>query len=210
MDAALRAARHISGWDLAAYAASFRSREARYFATPNGLAHDYPRLDHLGVSASSNFASGILWFEAAVRDGPHDQGAVVSRYYFGSAARGILGYSRELGPDFTMTLQLQLENPLDHDRYEDHLAPGVRPVSSVTGTAYFRFDRRWANQTRQAGVQAFVTDEGDSHVNPYLSWSPLDGLTIEAGGHVFDGRFDTRFGSIERDTNIYALARYSF
>lgn len=209
-DIAARASRHVSGWDLAGYVASFRSREARHYLTPGGLAHDYPRLDHLGVSASSNFASGVLWVEAAVRKGSERQERVVSRYYLGSSARSIVGYSREVGPDFTATVQLQLEAPLNRDRYRGNLAAGVRSVSTVAGMLYLRLDRRWANQTRQLGVQAFLGDEGDSHVNPFMSWSPFDGLTLEAGGHLFSGQFDTRFGNVEHDSNIYALSRYSF
>lgn len=209
-DVAMKASSHVGGWDMAGYAASFRSREQRYFVDPAGLGADRPRTQHLGVSGTGNFAGGLLWAEAALRKTRTERANVVSRHFVGSAAKLIAGYSREVGEDRSASIQLQVEAPTSRERYVNSLAPGVRPLKRVTSTLHVRFHGRWMNQTLGAGAQLFAGSEGDTHFNPFVSWSPADGWTLEGGANLFDGKPDTRYGAFKDDSNVYVLGRYSF
>ncbi len=209
-DLAAKASAHLGGWDVAAYVASFRSREQRYFMNVGGLRHDRPRTRHAGLSLTGNLASGLVWAEAAVRHASQARQSVVSRHFYGTAAKFIAGYSRELGSDLTASAQLQLESPLDRSDYLMSLAPGVRPLSRIASTLHLRVQGRWLNQTVSAGVQVFLGHERDSHVNPFVSWSPADGWTVEGGANLFNGQPDTRYGAFKDDSNVYVLGRYSF
>jgi hypothetical protein len=210
-DLAAKVAAQWAGWDVAAHAARFRSREPRLSMTGAGLRFDQPRTDHLGVSATGNLAAGLGWVEAAVRRVSTGQpGTVVDRQFLGSAARMIAGYSREVGPDLTASAQLQVEGTTDRGRYAASLAPGVRPLRRLTSIVHLRALGRWRNQTLGAGLQAFLGSEGDSHFNPFLAWSPADGWSLEGGANLFRGQPDTRYGAFRDDSNVYVLGRYSF
>jgi hypothetical protein len=209
-DAAIKLSTQRDGWDIAAYAGSFRSREHRYFLDAGGLWSDRPRLQHLGMSVSGNSASGVVWVEAALRRSGHDRSAVVSRHFLGSSFKLIAGYSREVGVDVTASGQLQLEAATERQRYLASLAPGVLPLPRVVATLHMRLQGRFVNQTVGSGVQLFAGSEGDTHLNPFASWSPADGWTLEAGAHVFNGKPETRYGAFRNDSNLYVLARNSF
>lgn len=209
-DVAAKLSTHSSGWDVAAYVASFRARDQRYFMDAGGLRYDRPRTQHLGVSITGNFAAGLVWAEAAVRNTAQEKNAVVSRHFIGSAAKFIVGYSREIGSDLTASAQLQTEAPLQRADYVDSLAADVRPLQGVASTLHLRLQGQWLNQALSAGAQVFASNEGDTHVNPFVRWSPVDGWTIEGGTHLFNGRPDTRYGAFRDDSNAYVLGRYSF
>lgn len=210
VDAALKVSANVGRWDVAAYAAIMKSRERRDFADAQGLHFDRPRLRHLGASLTGNVASGVLWMEAALRHVDAGRVGVVDRMFLGSSAKFIVGYSRDLADEVTASAQLQVETALDRGRYEQSLAPGVRPVAQLAPMLHLRMQGHWVNQTVGAGAQLFAGTKGDLHVNPFASWSPVDGWTLEAGANLFRGRPDTRFGALRHDSNVYASARYSY
>ena len=209
-DIATKVSAHIQGWDVAAYAASFASREARFSIDATGLRSDLPRTRHLGFSITGNAAGGLTWLEGAVRRTEAKGVSVVSRHFLDSAVKFIGGYSRELSADVSISTQLQLEASTSRDRYTQSLAPGVRPLRSVSSTLHLRVQGRWLNQTLTLGAQVFAGDEGDTHLNPFGSWSPADGWTVEGGANLFNGKPDTRYGAFKDDSNVYVLARFSF
>jgi hypothetical protein len=210
VDIAFKASGSVAGWDLAAYVASLRSRELRDFADGAGLRFDQPRVRHLGMSVTGNAASGVVWVEAALRHVYGDRQNVVDRHFPGSSAKFIFGYSRVIAQDVTASAQLQLESALDRGQYLRSLAAGVRPVAAFSPILHLRAVGRWVNQTVGAGAQLFASAEGDTHFNPFVSWSPVDGWTLEAGANLFGGRPDTRFGALRRDSNFYTAARFSY
>lgn len=209
-DVAVKLSSHAGGWDWAAYAASLRSREARYFMDASGLRLDRPRLQHVGFSLTGNTAGGLAWIEGALRHVDDERSMSVSRHFLGSSMKLIGGYSREIGADLTASAQLQLEAATSRDRYLASLAPGVRATKAVNTIVHLRLHGRWNNQTLGAGAQLFVGNEGDTHFNPFASWSPADGWTIEGGANLFNGKPDTRYGVLKDDSNVYVLGRYSF
>ena len=152
----------------------------------SGLRSDRPRLNHLGASLTGNAAAGVVWLEGAVRHAGETQRNAVSRHFLGSSAKLIVGYSREVGQDITASAQLQLEASTAYERYVAALAPGVQPVKRLGSTLHMRLQSHWMNQTLAAGVQLFAGNEGDTHVNPFASWSPADGWTIDNFTRLFE------------------------
>lgn len=209
-DVALKLSTRLGSWDVAGYLADFQAREQRFAIDAAGLQVDQPRTRHLGMSITGNAAAGLIWLELALRQSDQDQAALVSRYYLAHAGKLIAGYSREVAQDTTASAQLQLEANLDYSHYLARLAPGIRPVSRLNAVLHLRLSSRWANQTVGGGVQLFIDGEGDTHINPFGSWSPADGWTIEGGANLFAGKPDTRFGVLKDDSNLYLLGRYSF
>jgi hypothetical protein len=209
-DVAIKASASTGGWDLAAYAASLRSREVRYFLGETGLHFDRPGLRHLGASVTGNAGSGVVWMEAALRHVDTNRERVVDRHFVGSSAKLILGYSRQIADDLTASAQVQFESALARSQYLRSLATGVRPLRDFSPVLHLRVAGHWANQTLGAGAQLFAGAEGDTHFNPFINWSPADGWRLEAGANVFAGRPDTRFGALRRDSNFYTAARYSY
>jgi hypothetical protein len=210
VDIALKASRSVGGWDLAAYAARQTSREQRVFVDGAGLRFDRPRLWHLGASATGNAAGGVMWMEAAARHVEGNRQGVVDRHFPGSTAKFIFGYSRVVTEDVTASAQVQVESALDRRQYVQSLVPGVRPVGAFNPVLHLRVAGHWVNQTVGAGAQLFAGAEGDTHFNPFASWSPVDGWTLEAGANLFRGRPDTRFGTLRHDSNFYTAARFSY
>jgi hypothetical protein len=209
LDAAFKASSQLQGWDVAAYAASFQSRERRLYVDATGLRADHPRLKHLGVSLTGNAPSGVVWVEGAIRHAAEAKDNTVSRHSLGSSVKLIAGYSREVGQDITASMQLQIEAPTNFNRYAATLGPGVRPVERLATTLHARLQSRYLNQTLGIGAQLFAGSERDTHFNPFANWSPADGWTIEAGANLFNGRTDTRYGAFRDDSNVYVQGRYS-
>lgn len=209
-DVALKVSSHRGGWDLAGYVASFRAHELRYFMESTALRYDRPRTTHLGFSSTGNFAAGLVWLEAALRAAPRERANVVNRHFVASTAKLIAGYSRELGSDVSVSAQWQLEAPTDRASYLASLASGIKPLPHVLSTLHLRVQGSWQNQTLRAGAHVFAGSEGDTHFNPFVSWSPADGWNLEGGANVFGGRPETRYGAFKDDSNVYVLARFSF
>jgi hypothetical protein len=210
VDYALRAARHVSGWDVAVYLSSLRARQRRYFQVAGVLSYDQPRARHVGGSITGNFASGLMWVEAALEDTSHTQENVVSRYSFSREVQAIIGYSREMGSSVSASIQVNLEFPLNRDEYRESLASGIDPVDSMLSTLHVRIEKRWRNDSVRAGAQFFLSDEDDSHINPFAVWSFADGWSVEGGVNYFAGPRDTRYGAFRDDSNLYVLGRFSF
>ena len=209
-DAMVRVSGHVGTWDAAAYVGRLRSREVRFFVDGSRLQRERPLTSHAGFSVTGNAVGGVAWLEGAVRHVASTRAWVVSRYAVGSNVKAIAGYSRELASDVQVTAQWQIETATAYGRYVAALAPGIRPVHRTQSILHLRAQGRWRNQTVTAGMQAFVSDEGDAHVNPFAIWSPADGWTIEGGANLFSGKPDTRYGAFRGDSNAYLTARYSF
>jgi hypothetical protein len=209
-DVAVRAASHVGDWDVAGYVASFRTREQRFFIDGGHLVYDRPRDAHVGVSVTGNAAGGVAWLEGALRHTGTDRDDVVSHDFLPSAVKLIVGYSSEVAQDLTASTQLQLDTLLSRNRYLRSLAPGFPAVATTLATLNLRLQSQWINQTVGAGAQLFISSEGDFLLNPFTSWSPADGWTIEGGANVFSGKPYSNYGAFEEDSNVYVLARYSF
>jgi hypothetical protein len=208
-DVAARLSTRLSNFDVAGYAGHYRDRTQSVTPSSTGMVREGAQVSHVGLSATGNLAAGVAWAEVAqlyvdLLDGN------VNRFATGSRFKVLLGYSRELASDVTFTAQLQAEHDTNHGDYIRSLQPGVHPLKRDRALAHARIQARLMNQTLGLGIQGFVTNEGDTHINPFVNYTPLDGLNVELGANVFNGRADTQYGALSDDSNVYLSARYSY
>ena len=128
-----------------------------------------------------------------------------------SELRGLVGYERELAPNLTAGVQYYVEHLLDHDRL---LAASSHPAFEPSGTRHLittRLTYRLLQQTLTASLFAFASpNDEDVYLRPSLSYAWSDALTIAGGANVMAGSDATFFGQLERGSNVYLRARYSF
>jgi hypothetical protein len=208
-DIALRVARKLGRWDAALYAARYHSREAGLFASGPGLLRASVPTRHVGASATGNIGSGVVLMETAYSKSDLRVGGV-NPFLPGERFKALLGYSRELGQDLSVSVQYHHEAELDYDAYRNALAPTVAPADRMQQTAYVRVQQRLFHQTLGLGIQLFASFDGGTYANPFVSYSIADGLNLEAGANVFDGPATSRYGMMRHDKNVYASLRYSF
>lgn len=208
-DLAARVSTRLSGFDAAGYLARYRSRTQSILSTAGGMLREGPEVTHLGISATGNMASGVVWAEFAHLYVDALSGNF-NRFATGSRFKALLGYSREVRTDVTFTAQLQAEHDTAHDDYARSLQAGLRPLKRDRAIAHARIQARLLNQTLGLGMQGFVTNEGDRHLNPFVNYTPLDGLTVELGANVFDGHAYTLYGALSNDSSVYLNARYAY
>jgi hypothetical protein len=104
-----------------------------------------------------------------------------------------------------------VEHLLDYDRL---LGASPNPQFEPSETRHLlttRLTYRLLQQTLTASIFAFVSpNDKDGHLRPSLSYAWSDALTFAAGANVMWGADATFFGQLERGSNVYLRARYSF
>ena len=68
------------------------------------------------------------------------------------------------------------------------------------------------NHNLELSLSAYYSpDDQDAYLRPKISYSYTDHVTMEVGANLFWGEDShTFFGQFEKNTNIYAAARYNF
>ena len=152
---------------------------------------------------------GIAHAETAYYDGADDEGD--EPLVPNSQWRGLAGYERELLPDLTWGIQYYAEHTVDHDRLlAASPAPQLEP-SETRHVVTTRLTYRLLQQTLTASLFAFVSpNDGDAHLRPSIAYEWSDALRLTGGANVMLGDDATFFGQLERATNVYLRARYSF
>lgn len=208
-DVAARLSTRLSNFDMAGYVGRYRDRTQSITPSPTAMAREGAQVSHVGLSATGNLAAGVAWAEVAQLHVDRLNGNV-NRFATGSRFKALMGYSRDVASDVTVTAQLQAEHDTDHADYARSLQAGIRPLKRDRVLAHARLQARLMNQTLGLGIQGFVTNEGDRHIHPFANYTPLDGLNVELGANVFNGRADTQYGALTDDSNVYLSARYSY
>ena len=205
---ATRLFRRVGGYELALYGYRGFTKQPLAF-DPGADMPTYSRLDSYGASVRGSFAGGIAHAETALYDGEDDAGDDPN--IPNSQFRGLVGFERELAPNFTGGLQYYAEHILDHKRL---LAASPNPMFEPSETRHLittRLTYRLLQQTLTVSLFAFVSPiDEDAHLRPSLSYMWSDALTLAAGANVMMGPDATFFGQFERGSNVYLRARYSF
>jgi len=209
---ALRLSRNFVGFDTAVYA-------SRGFFTTPGMRPDsptqvtlfFPRLATYGASGQGNALGGVMALEAAYYDSMDDRPgrdpAIPN-----STARYLVGYQRQPWSDLTAGIQYYGEYVFDYGPYRDTLPPGfpaqdrLRQLLTVRLTQFLRY------QTLRLSFFAFYspTDE-DYDLIPEVRYSVTDALWGAIGANLFGGKTETTaFGQLNRNDNVYVVARYEF
>jgi hypothetical protein len=205
---AWRLFRTVSGYELALYGYAGFTKQPTALEAPDGPPR-HSRLGVYGASVRRSVAGGIAQAEAAYYDGADDEGD--APLVPNSQWRGLAGYERELVPDLTGGLQYYVERIVDHDRLvAASPAPELEP-SETRHVVTMRLTHRLFQQTLTASLFAFASpNDGDAHLRPSVSYDWSDALRVTGGANVMLGDDATFFGQLERATNVYLRARYSF
>ncbi len=212
---ALRLSRTLSGLDAAVYA-------SRGFFTTPGMRPDdpasptqvtlvFPRLDTYGASAQGNAFGGVMAVEAAYYDSVDDRSGLDAAIP-NSSVRYLVGYQRQPWSDLTTGIQYYAEYLFDYGPYRDALPPGFPAQDRLRHLLTVRLTQLLRYQTLRLSFFAFYspTDE-DYDLIPEVRYSVTDALWGAIGANLFGGKTETTaFGQLNRNDNVYVVARYEF
>ena len=205
---AARLFRRVGGYELALYGYVGFTKQPLGF-DPVADLPTYSPLDAYGASIRGAVAGGIAHVETALYDGDDDEGDDPN--VPNSQLRGLIGYERELAPDLTGSIQYYFERVLDHDQL---LAASPSPLFEPSQTRHLittRVTYRLLQQTLTTSLFVFASpNDEDVYLRPSFSYSWSDALTVAGGANVMMGADATFFGQLERASNVYLRARYSF
>jgi len=209
-ETAWRFSRTIEGYEAAVYGYHGFWKSPEGFNPATGEA-TFPRLSVYGASVRGPVAGGIGNAEIAGYDSRQDHSGR-NPFVPNSELRYLVGYSREIAQELTLGLQYYLEQMLDYSAYKRALPAGLRREDRVRQVLTLRLTKLAMNQNLTLSMFAFYSPtESDCYLRPHVAWKVSDAWTVEAGANVWLGAGrQTFFAQFEKNTNIYAGARYSF
>jgi hypothetical protein len=209
-EVAMRVYKQVSGYDLALYGYWGYWKSPAGFNAAQTIAQ-YPSLDVYGASLQGPLGKGIVSGEIGYYDSKEDR-AGSNGLINNSEFRYLLGYSQEIGRDFTAGIQYYVEQMLDYDAYMAGIPAGVRFRDEFRHLTTLRLTKLLLNQTLQCSLFAYYSpSDEDAYFRPNLHFKVNDRTALEVGGNIFVGDENhTFFGHFEDDTNAYASVRYSF
>lgn len=211
MEEAIRIYRTVGSMEIAFYLFNGFYKEPVGVKNPSSAELFYPDLTVYGASARGPFGGGIGNVEIGYyesRDDRSGEDPLVEN----SGIKYLAGYSRDLGGDFKIGAQYQLEQILDYGGYLAGLSAGAPAADEFRHLVTLRLTKMAMNQNLTLSLFAFYSpSDEDYHARPSVSYKFTDRLGITAGGNIFGGKEDyTFFGQLRRNDNIYLRARYAF
>ncbi|MFH1371823.1 MAG: hypothetical protein ABII09_11150 [Planctomycetota bacterium] len=170
----------------------------------------FPDLDVYGASVRGNVGKGIGNLEFGYYDSKDDQSGTNGNIN-NSEIRFLVGYTQDIGKDFTAGLQYYVEHMMDYGEYENSSPSGLtrdRNRHLIT----LRLTKLLMNQNLRCSLFTYFSpSDKDVYMRPNVNYKVSDNLAVEAGANIFFGDYQsTFFGQFENDTNIYTGIRYSF
>jgi len=210
---AARLSRNLGGYELAGYG------YWGYWKSPSGMdvrtmRSTFPRLSVYGGSVRGQVGRGIGNVEVGYYDSREDRGGD-DPFTANSQLRILAGYEQELpqiAKDLTVGVQYYVEWMMDHDPYVRTLPPGTPRADEDRHVLTFRVTKLLLNQNLTLSLFAYYSPtDSDAYIRPHAKYKIDDHWSVEVGANVFFGQYDhTFFGQFEKNTNVYAGARYSF
>jgi hypothetical protein len=208
-EVAARLYRNVKGYDLAVYG------YWGYWKSPGGMnaamnEAQFPSLDVYGASMQGPLGKGILSTELGYyhsKDDARGTNGLINN----SELRYLLGYSQEIGRDFTAGLQYYVEQLLDYANYR--AAAGAGPTRDrYRHLLTLRLTKLLMNQNLRCSLFGYYSpSDQDMYLRPNLNYKASDNISLEVGANIFGGDYmHTFFGQFEDNTNIYGAIRYSF
>ena len=207
---AVRLARTVGSWELAAYGYQ------GFWKSPEGFDPDlsvalFPRLLSGGVSARGPWRKGILSLEGASYRSIDDPGGD-EPYLPNSRWLFLAGYERELTTDLIAGIQYMGTFIRQHEEYLQNLPDGTPAAAASDHLMTLRLS--WQNRAQMLRLSLFSMwgiTEGDGYLRPHVSYALSDSWRLETGANVLHGdQPHSRFGQLERNTNLWGAVRYSF
>lgn len=207
---AVRISKTVQSTEIALYGYEgfWQSPEGINIAAGRGF---YPRLRSIGGSMRAPVLGGIGNIEAGYYDSYQDRDGN-DPFIRNSEARFLGGYEKELGMDFTGSVQYYLEWMSSYDEYTAALLPGSVQKDEYRHVLTLRLTKLLMKQNLKLSIFSYYSpSDEDGYLRPKVHYKISDALAVEAGGNIFFGEHDhTFFGQFSDNTNLYAGVRYSF
>lgn len=205
---AMRLSRTVNGYELAAYGYD------GFWKTPTARTSDgqatFSRLQSLGASLRGQVGQGIgnaefAWYRSL--DDTDGRDPAIPN----SELRYLVGYSREVAPDCTATLQYYVEQMLDYADYR-RSSSGDSRRDELRHVLTLQLVQLLMNQNLELALSAYYCpSDQDAYLRPTVQYTCTDHLTLEGGANIFLGEHrSTFFGQFDNNTNLYLAVRYSF
>ncbi len=170
----------------------------------------FPDLNVYGASVRGALGKGIANLEVGYYDSADDESGK-NPLINNSEMRYLLGYTQEIGRDFTAGIQYYVEQMLNYSQYKRSLPAGPakdRDRHVLT----LRLTKLLMSQNLRCSLFTYYSPtDKDVYMRPNIHYKVSDNLAIEAGANIFFGDYPhTFFGQFQNDTNIYTALRYSF
>ncbi|MDY6823697.1 MAG: hypothetical protein SWH68_07890 [Thermodesulfobacteriota bacterium] len=211
-EVAARLYRTIGGYELALY------YYHGFWKSPAGQTvfgkAAFPGLTVIGGSARGVVLGGIGNIEVGYKDSRDDDEGR-NPLVRNSEWRFLAGYEKDLtiiSDDLTMGVQYYLERMDDYDDYEATLPAGMPKKDENRHVITTRITKLLMQQTLTLSLFAYYSpSDEDGYLRPRIDYKLTDDWQIGAGGNIFKGDKDhTFFGQLEKNSNVYAMVRYSF
>lgn len=205
---AARLYKNINNYELAFY--GYRG----YWKSPGGrnMAGKaiFPDLNVYGASIRGNVGKGIGNLELGYYESADDKSGK-NPLVNNSELRYLVGYTQEIGKDFTAGVQYYIEQMLDYSRYKANL-PGGPARDRNRHLTTIRLTKLLMNQNLRCSLFTYYSPtDKDVYMRPNINYKATDNLTVEAGANIFFGDYpNTFFGQFQNNTNLYTAIRYSF
>ncbi len=209
-------ARYVAAWEVAVYVSrTFYRLPAQSLddpVSPVEVNLHFPRLNTFGASLSGAFFGGIVSIEGAYYDSANDRNGR-DPSIDNSEVKGLIGYSRPLGSEATLGVQSQVEWMQKYEPYVANLPAGFRARDELRWTTTLRYTQPLFHQALLLNLFVFSgVSEKDGYLIPSVRYAFTDALWGEIGGNIFFGSDEhyPRFGSLDKNDNIYFSVRYGF
>lgn len=186
-----------------------------YWKSPGGRDRQgravFPDLRAWGGSIRGNALGGIAHAEFSFYDSREDRDGT-DPLINNRQMRYLIGYERELMPDFTGGVQAYVEQKLDFGDYRENLPPGFPEDDEYRTVLTLRLTRLLLLQTLELSSFIFYspTDE-DWYWRPSASYKIDDRWTFSAGAGLFGGKNRNTFYSQFRDnSNAWVALRFGY
>lgn len=208
-EVAMRLYKNISNYEFALYGYhGFWKSPAGQTMSGQAL---FPDLNVYGASVRGSVGKGIGNAEIGYYDSADDRSgknALINN----SEMRYLVGYTQEIGTDFTAGVQYYIEQMLQYSQYKRMMPTTVAARDEYRQLLTLRLTKLLMNQNLRLSLFTYFspTDQ-DAYLRPNVNYKVSDNLTLETGANVFFGDYPhTFFGQFEDNTNIYTAVRYSF
>jgi hypothetical protein len=170
----------------------------------------FPDLNAYGASVRGSVGKGIGNVELGYYESADDLSGK-NPLINNSEMRYLVGYTQEIGKDFTMGVQYYIEQMLDYGPYKRNLASGPARDRDRHLTT-LRLTKLLMNQNLRCSLFTYYSPtDKDVYMRPNINYKVSDELAIEVGGNIFFGDYpNTFFGQFRSNTNVYTGLRYSF
>ena len=209
-EVSMRVFRNIGRFEAAFYGYWGYWKSPGGFDATRGL-FTFPELNVYGASVRGPVGSGILNIETGYYDSGDDRKGN-NPLIRNSEFRILVGYERELLPEFTGSVQYYLERMIDHAAYLKTLPSGFPAFKENRHVLTLRLTRLMMNQNLTLTLFNFYSpSDEDGYLRPKINYKFTDDWQGEIGANFFYGLRDhTFFGQFKDNSNVYVALRFGY